>query len=352
VESAGSEFGEGALSVFQRIPPDDNSEYLGTLYIESDLAALKTRWRTYWTILCSVLVFALMLSYVIAIFLQGQIVNPLSALVLSAERIAEGDLSSEVVVSSNDEIGVLGRAFNGMAARLSGLVSEVGENIRAVTSVSQILQGTSDQMLKEVSKQEDAIVETSESITKFTDSIGEVNQYVGNLATAASETSSSIREMDTSIGTIAMHMDNLAEAIDTTSSSVVEMSANIGEVAQNVETLEVATEITESSLRELNSSVHQVEGNASRSHELSENASMQAETGMDAVREMIEGMQEIAERTGVVSNCGCELLADLVGLVLLGPATRSDHQALGDQLPGVDENATDFGAHDSGCQAC
>ncbi len=71
------------------------------------------------------------------------------------------------------------------------------------------------------------------------------------------------------------------------------MSANIGEVAQNVETLEVATEITESSLRELNSSVQQVKSNASRSHELSEDASLQAETGMDAVGEMIDGMQSI-----------------------------------------------------------
>ncbi len=330
VKSAGSEFGLSELAVFQRIPPDGNSEYLGTLYIQSDLAALQTRWRTYWVIVGSVLGFALIMSFVIAIFLQGQIVRPLSALVEGAEHIAEGDLSSEVVVSSNDEIGVLGRAFNGMAARLSGLVSEVGENIRAVTSVSQILQGTSEQMIAEVAKQEEAIVETAESVTKFTDSIAEVNQYVGNLAVAATETSSSISQMDTSIGSIAMHMDNLAEAIDTTSSSVVEMSANIGEVAQNVETLEVATEITESSLRELNSSVHQVEGNASRSHELSENASMQAETGMDAVREMIEGMQEI------------ELSFTSINEVVTGLAEKSEN--IGEIIKVIDEvaNQTDL----------
>ncbi|MBW2713265.1 MAG: HAMP domain-containing protein [Deltaproteobacteria bacterium] len=330
VKSAGSEFGADELSVFQRIPPDGNSEHLGTLYIESDLTALNARWKTYGTILLCVLGFALIMSFVISIFLQGQIVNPLSDLVQGAERVAEGDLSSEVLVSSRDEIGVLGRAFNGMAARLSGLVSEVGENIRAVTSVSQILQGTSEQMIDEVSKQEEAIVETSQSVTKFTDSIAEVNQYVGNLAEAAMETSSSIREMDTSIDTIASHMDNLAEAIDTTSSSVVEMSANIGEVAQNVETLEVATEITESSLRELNSSVQQVEGNASRSHELSENASMQAETGMDAVREMIEGMQEI------------ELSFTSINDVVSGLAEKSE--SIGEIIKVIDEvaNQTDL----------
>ncbi len=330
VKSSGSEFGAEALSVFQRIPPDGNSEHLGTLYIESDLAALNARWKTYGTILLCVFGFALIMSFVISIFLQGQIVNPLSELVQGAEQIAEGDLSSEVSVSSRDEIGVLGRAFNGMASRLSGLVSEVGENIRAVTSVSQILQGTSEQMIDEVSKQEEAIVETAQSVTKFTDSIAEVNQYVGNLAEAAMETSSSIREMDTSIDTIASHMDNLAEAIDTTSSSVVEMSANIGEVAQNVETLEVASEITESSLCELNSSVQQVEGNASRSHELSENASLQAETGMEAVREMIEGMQEIESSFTSIND------------VVSGLAEKSEN--IGEIIKVIDEvaNQTDL----------
>lgn len=75
---------------------------------------------------------ALTLLTVLASFsLARSITEPLDDLTLAAERASGGDLSTRVTVTSEDELGVLGRAFNHMSERLDamhqGLESTVTE---------------------------------------------------------------------------------------------------------------------------------------------------------------------------------------------------------------------------------
>ena len=51
-----------------------------------------------------------------ALLIFRRITDPINRLVLATKRVAEGDLSTRVDVDSNDEIGVLGTAFNEMIA--------------------------------------------------------------------------------------------------------------------------------------------------------------------------------------------------------------------------------------------
>jgi class 3 adenylate cyclase len=69
-------------------------------------------------LLWMVTLFVAVVAILGAVFLSGRISRPLIALSEKAQQVQQGDLTAHVTVSSQDEIGVLGRAFNMMTAGL------------------------------------------------------------------------------------------------------------------------------------------------------------------------------------------------------------------------------------------
>lgn len=61
------------------------------------------------------------------------ITQPISRLVEGIRSIQKGDFSAKIYVNSNDEIGLLARAFNEMTSRLRGLI----EDVRALTKFKE-----------------------------------------------------------------------------------------------------------------------------------------------------------------------------------------------------------------------
>jgi PAS domain S-box-containing protein len=102
----------------------------------------------------------LLVLLVVAIVIAGglgwlaarQIVQPIEALVKTAENISAGDLSKPVEVTRQDEIGTLAKAFNSMVSQLRDLIgsleARVAERTKALatsTEVSQRLSTILDQ---------------------------------------------------------------------------------------------------------------------------------------------------------------------------------------------------------------
>ena len=268
-------------------------EEVGTVFLRSDTRELSGLLTTAFGIVCGVLVISLTLCWTGAARLRRQIAIPLERLVAGSAAMAEGDLSTRVDVASDDEMGVLARAFNGMGQSLRGLVGQVQENTRYVARATGELESVSAAMSGEVQRQEQAVEETAESIGRITSSIHSVSSNVEALSESAAETSSAAIEMDSSISETASHVDNLSEIIDTTASSVVEMTSGIREIARSADILNQSTESTAQALDLLNGSVRQVESNAKESHALSEATAEKAEQGRSAVHETVGGMEEI-----------------------------------------------------------
>lgn len=63
------------------------------------------------------------LSLVLGIFLSRTITRPIRELTRATHAVSEGDLSQQVTVHSNDELGELAKAFNKMSAELSRSVN-------------------------------------------------------------------------------------------------------------------------------------------------------------------------------------------------------------------------------------
>jgi two-component system OmpR family sensor kinase/two-component system sensor histidine kinase BaeS len=95
------------------------------------------------SVLLSALVVGIV-ALVVGSLLFRQITAPLGALSTAAEAIAAGDLSRTVEVSSNDEIGRLGRSFNAMAGGLAraetlrrNMVADIAHELRTPLAIIQ-----------------------------------------------------------------------------------------------------------------------------------------------------------------------------------------------------------------------
>ncbi len=270
-------------------------EELGAVFIRADTHEVTDFLFISVGIVLSVLLISFFLCWSGAARLQNHIAAPLERLVDGSASMAEGDLSTQVDVQSDDELGVLARAFNAMVLSLRGLVAQIGENTRSVAEATEQLESSSAAMREEAARQEQAVEATAESIERITSSMHTVNESVEALSETAAETSSAAIEMDSSIAETCTHIDDLMEIIDTTASSVVEMTTAIREIAQSADTLNQSTESTAGALELLSGSVRQVESNARESHVLSDETSKKAEQGMAAVHETVEGMEQIQD---------------------------------------------------------
>ncbi|WP_297631786.1 HAMP domain-containing sensor histidine kinase [uncultured Clostridium sp.] len=87
-----------------------------------------------------VLGIVLALSIALALKLVRIIIDPIKNLDYVSSKIANGDLQTRIEITSNDELGHLGKSFNNMAEQLQGKVGEVIDKQNKLETILQSMQ--------------------------------------------------------------------------------------------------------------------------------------------------------------------------------------------------------------------
>jgi methyl-accepting chemotaxis protein len=194
-----------------------------------------------------------------------------------------------------------GDAHAALAAALQRSQSQLQSVAEAVGSRTRIV-------VDRVDEQRSIIDETYHSIDQLNAGIRKITDNVEALSASSEETSSSMLEMVASIEEVSRHTDTLFRSVDETASATEEMVSSISEVDHSAGFLSKFATDTSSSMTEMSASIAQVESNAARSYELALGVANAAESGMRAVRETIDGMEQIrrsvAESNAVVTRLG------------------------------------------------
>jgi hypothetical protein len=131
--------------------------------------------------------------------------------------------------------------------------------------------------------------------------------FVEGLARSAQESSASILQMVTLNNEVRDNVHHLALSVQETSTAIEEMTFSSKEVAKNIEELSTAAEETAASMNEMDVSIGQVEGNANETSQLSETVSRDAETGVAAIKQTIQGIDKIKDS----SRMAADVIGDL-----------------------------------------
>src|ERR1041384_8616913 len=99
----------------------DKRSRLGGIAIQDEAAALASvsdmRWQTLWISLIAALV-----TVIIGIFFASKLTHPVRELAGGAHRIASGDFSKRIEITSRTELGDLGNSFNVMTDQVERFI--------------------------------------------------------------------------------------------------------------------------------------------------------------------------------------------------------------------------------------
>jgi len=108
---------------------------LGTVYIESNLSPLTRRYHAYSALALAIVLCATLLAFLLSRALQKQVSEPILALAETAKAISrDRDFTVRANKSSNDEVGALTDAFNGMLTEIHKLNTTLEQRVQERTS--------------------------------------------------------------------------------------------------------------------------------------------------------------------------------------------------------------------------
>jgi methyl-accepting chemotaxis protein len=113
------------------------------------------------------LIAMVIIASAIALWISISISSGLSRAVAIARTVADGDLTQDIVVSSNDEIGDLTTALRDMCEKLRSIITEAIAAAQNVSSGSQELSSSAEQMSQGATEQASATEEASSSMEEM-----------------------------------------------------------------------------------------------------------------------------------------------------------------------------------------
>ncbi|MDD5225210.1 MAG: methyl-accepting chemotaxis protein [bacterium] len=223
---------------------------------------------------------AILILGVIIFLVLNQVIASIYTYVQITNTIYKGDLTERVKITSEDELGVLGKAINAMAENLANMVGNIKTTSLQVGSAADELSATSNQIAS-----------------------GAQNQ-----ASTADETAASMEEMSVSIKNVAKNAEGLASNVEETSSSIQQMGTTAEAIAKNSEIMASNVSETSSTIEQMLVTTEKISKDISRADQLSQNANHEAQTGGGAVRKSVEGMTTVGQTmkniSDVIENLG------------------------------------------------
>jgi methyl-accepting chemotaxis protein len=198
---------------------------------------------------------AIILGAILAIVITRGIVGPLRKSVQFAETVAKGDLTQQVDINQNDEVGILAHSLNSMSTNLRELIGRVKTSSSALSGSATELSATATQLA------------------------GSAEEMTAQSATVAA----AAEQMTTNMGTMASSAEQMSCNTKTTAASVEEMTASITEIAKNAEQASTVADEA-ASLAEVSNEKIGLLG-----------------TAADEIGKVIEVIQDIAEQTNLLA---------------------------------------------------
>lgn len=233
-------------------------------------------------------------SILLWVLLRRMILKPVKEIEKAASRIATGDLTFDIEIERDDEIGSLVKNFKESFRSLGRVFQRIKGLSDRIMKVTEDVERESKNVISGAELETEAINNISLSVTELDTAATEISDNTVTLAASIEESSASMEEMASSIGSINDNIQELHSAVESTSASIEQLSATIKQVATNAEALATESEETLSAISEITYTIKEVEISAKESARLAEKVKSDAATiGMASIEKTIEGMNHI-----------------------------------------------------------
>jgi methyl-accepting chemotaxis protein len=157
---------------------------------------------------------ALPLGILLGTVIAKGITRPLSKGVDFAKTIANGDLTADIEIVQNDEVGMLADALRNMAGKLKGIVEDISMASDNVASGSQQLSSSSEEMSQGATEQASSAEEASASMEQMASNIRQNADNANQTDKISREASEDAQESGTAVVEAVEAMKQIAEKIN------------------------------------------------------------------------------------------------------------------------------------------
>ncbi|WP_354677146.1 methyl-accepting chemotaxis protein [Cupriavidus plantarum] len=258
----------------------------------------------------------LVLGCLCAFYMTRSISTPLAQAVSVSRRVADGDLSSEIVIRSRDETGELLQALKDMNDKLGGTVGNIrAASVAVAGAAGQIASGNMD-LSSRTEEQAASIEETAASMVQLTET---VNQNADH-ARRATSLAQSAREMTESGRSDVAAMVRTVGEVSAGSKKIAEITGMIEGIAfqTNILALNAAVEAARAGEQgrgfavvagEVRSLAQRASGAAKEIKELIEVSTEKVQVGAQQAEGVSGAMERISAAIASVSDIVGEISA-------------------------------------------
>lgn len=256
---------------------------------------------TLWTFL-SFFALAVLAYFLGMLYFLGSFTRRLEQLAHGARRIVEGDLHARLGSSIPDELGLVGRAFDGITERLARALRQLRDLAVALDrfardvgdATQQVRRGAATQVSDSGDAAEAAreVLQALQHLVKQTETARDETRLSATisqrLATVSQEAAQSVEEAERTVGL--------------TGDNVTQLVASIADVAERAGTLSDTSADTAGAMGEMKHSINRVRETAITAAGLAEHASMDAERGTLVLAESMAGIEHIHESSRAIGQ--------------------------------------------------
>ncbi len=288
-------------------------------------AVLSRATRTLFWLIVGITLCSMFMAAVISFFFASNIGSMVKRMAGVTEEVARGDLTREVGVISDDELGVLGASLSAMNENLRQMVKDVTQLAGQIASTCNQLLVKASAISTGADLQSQSVHETSESIEDLNSNIQSASDNLQALAQSSQETAEAAQKVGESFNLMLAETGSLQRIVERTGEIAARMVSSVLEVAGSIKELTQGAERSALSMTEMDRSISEVSSSAADTAQIARKAIDVAHEGAGAVRRTIDGMDRIVSSTRDASD------------VIVGLGNRIE--AIGSILGVIDEIA-------------
>ena len=288
--------------LLQYLPMTVGGQQIGTVCIESDLAEVTDRYRSYAGIVAVVMVLSWVASLLVVTRIRRTITDPLNKLIAVARAIGDsGELEHQIDTGRKDELGDLARSFDNMIGYLKEMAA-ISEGIAEGDLSSQV----------EPRSERDTL---GHAFVRMMEGLGGLVHIVRQSATQVSAGSTQVAGASEDSAKVSIQASS---AIDEVSSTMHEMSVNVQNMVKNTQMQASSVSETAASIEQMVASIQRVADTANVLLDISGRSREEVTSGIGTMQKTAEGLNRIngsiVSSSSIITSLGER--ADNIGKII------------------------------------
>jgi methyl-accepting chemotaxis protein len=264
-------------------------------------------------------------------FALGDSVRQLHA---GSQRLAGGDLTARLDITSSDELGEITKAFNEVAGGMQQLIGSVQQSAQEVAAATRRLADASSSIRESTAAQSDAAAGMAAAVEQMTVGVDHISTSAQDAQKVSSESGELSAHGGEIVGTVVREIERISESVNASAQSIEELGRHSDQISSVVNVIKDIADQT--NLLALNAAIE-----AARAGETGRGFAVVADEVRKLAERTAKSTSEITEMVGAIQRGVQEAVTSMhAGVARVSDGVRLTREA-GEAMGQIRSGATD-----------